>query len=104
MLLYLLILCYTLSGVLVGAALVTDKTANTSRRETFYCVAAGALWPLCVFIAASAALYENVLEKIDASRRARRERIIIFARKLVKLQLIREETYTALYQRLTQRK
>jgi hypothetical protein len=101
MILYLLSACYVLSGVIVAAALISDKNANTCRKETFFCIAAGVLWPLCVFIAASYAFYENVKERQAEKRRARRERIIVFSRKLVKLGLIREETYLALYKRLT---
>ena len=101
MLTYILEGIYLLSGVLLAAALLTDKNANTNKKEAVFCIVAGAVWPLAVGTAAGFALYENVQEKLFIRRQNRAEQVIRFSNKLHKLQLISKDTLLEVRERLS---
>lgn len=91
---------YCVLGALLAAALITDKHCNTNKKEAFFCIIAGLVWPLAIGTAAGHGLYENIKEKLYTKRQARNERILRFSSKLVKMNLISKNTYYAVSNRM----
>lgn len=101
MLCYILTGVYCFIGVLLGAALLTDRHCNTNKKEALFCAVAGLVWPLAIGAAAGLGLFENVKEKVQAKRQARNEKLLRFAAKLLKMKIISASTMSEVQKRIT---
>lgn len=91
---------YVIIGLVVTAALLTDKQTCTSYKDGVLICAAGTIWPITIGVAASFALYGNLQEKYVARKAAKKERIIYFSAKLMKMRLISMDAHQRLVREL----
>ncbi len=96
---FIFVFLWLTSGILLSAALLTDKHVNRDRKDAILCVIAGILWPATIYLVTGLALHENVKERIRAKKSLQREQILRFSSYLCKMRIISRETLNSLAQR-----
>lgn len=82
-------------------ALLTDDGVNRSKGDTLGIVLFVApFWPLAIFLASAAGIYEKVRDVWERRQRVRKDFKYKFLQKLYKLKLIRLETMREAHKRL----
>lgn len=94
---------YSLIGIVLSAALLTDNHTNTCKTDAFFCCIAGPVWPLAIGAAAGFALHDNLKDKRYARKRLENDFKLKFSSKLLKLQLISAETHYKVRSKLNDR-
>lgn len=86
-------IAYLVIGLLILAKLLSDKQLNNSWKDLLFCIMMAPIWPFIVGFSAAWALYDNIQGKRFDKKMAKRERIIFFTLKLLKMNLISRETH-----------
>jgi len=90
-----------IAGFTIGA-LFTDSNTNTNWKEAVICILAGLLWPLTIAAVIAFGLHDHFNKKRQIKKQIRNERLIRFVQLLYRMDIITEDTWYNIRQKMSE--